>query len=95
MRGLVGMFRGPTTACTHLPSRVTEPRAAACEGCGSMFNLRACAHCGYVACCESQLAHNRKHARESGHPVIVSLPRGPGSFTWCYECARYVSSDLS
>ena len=95
MRGLIGMFRPPTTRCVHLPSERTAPRAAACEGCGSIFNLRACAHCGYVGCCESQAAHNRKHAHEAGHPVIVSFPVGPGSFTWCYECSRYVDTDLT
>ncbi|HZA26258.1 MAG TPA: UBP-type zinc finger domain-containing protein, partial [Actinomycetota bacterium] len=50
--------------------------------------------CGYVACCESQRAHNRQHAREARHPVIVSLPLGPHSFTWCYECARYVDAEV-
>ncbi len=76
--------------CTHLPEGFADPRARACEGCGSRFNLRACAECGHVGCCESQLGHNTAHAKASGHPVIRSMPVGPGSFTWCYACDRYV-----
>jgi len=49
-----------------------------------------CAECGFVGCCESQLGHDREHALGSDHPVIVSIPVGRSSFTWCYECGRYV-----
>jgi uncharacterized UBP type Zn finger protein len=88
------LFHRKTSRCAHVPSEIASPSGAACEGCGSRFNLRSCAECGYVACCESQRAHNRQHAREARHPVIVSLPLGPHSFTWCYECARYVDADV-
>jgi len=77
-------------ACTHEPSRVASPRASTCEGCGSNFNLRLCAECGYVGCCESQQAHDRTHALASGHHVIKSLPLTAGSFTWCYACDQYL-----
>ena len=84
-----------TGRCSHIPGESVAPRASTCEGCGSSFNLRACAHCGFVGCCESQLGHNRVHALAAEHPVIRSLPLGPGSFTWCYECRSYVeASDL-
>jgi hypothetical protein len=43
-----------------------------------------------VGCCESQQGHNRTHAKESGHPVIKSLPLREGHFTWCYTCERYL-----
>lgn len=76
--------------CTHLTDEVAEPRAAVCEGCGSTFNLRVCVTCGHVGCCESQRGHNTRHAKQSGHPVIKSMPLGESSFTWCYECRRYV-----
>lgn len=76
--------------CDHVPQTIAEPRADRCEGCGSGFNLRVCADCGHVGCCESQLGHNRAHAMESGHPVILSMPVGRGSFTWCYACGSYV-----
>lgn len=78
------------TQCTHVQASGVGPRAGACERCGSTVNLRACSECGHVGCCESQLAHNTAHYRESGHPIIRSMPLGPGSFTWCYECERYV-----
>ncbi len=78
------------TECTHMPAESAEPRSDRCEDCGSGFNLRVCADCGYVGCCESQLGHDRDHARETNHPVIRSMPVGPRSFTWCYACRRYV-----
>lgn len=77
-------------ACTHQSEEIAAPRADACEDCGSGFNLRVCTDCGYVGCCESQLGHDREHARATGHPVIKSLPLREGSFTWCYACRRYV-----
>lgn len=77
-------------SCEHVPDPAAGPRAEACEGCGSSSNLRACATCGYVGCCESQLGHNRRHALGEEHPVIRSIPLGAGSFTWCYSCGAYV-----
>ncbi len=67
-----------------------EPRSQTCEGCQSDFNLRVCTVCGHVGCCESQLAHNTAHFKASGHPIIKSLPLSAESFTWCYECGRYL-----
>ncbi len=78
------------TGCTHATERIAPPRTEGCEECGSTFNLRVCTECGHVGCCESQLAHNTAHARQSGHPVIKSMPLGERSFTWCYACGTYV-----
>ena len=78
-----------TTICTHVSADLAEPRSAACEACGETRNLRACAACGHVGCCESLQAHNTAHFRASGHPVIRSLPLD-GGFTWCYECESYL-----
>jgi uncharacterized UBP type Zn finger protein len=75
--------------CTHVPHDLAGPRAEACERCGETRNLRVCAECGHVGCCESLGAHNTLHYRESGHAVIRSLPLGEG-FTWCYDCNRYL-----
>ncbi len=86
----MGLFSETRTECSHVPERIAAPGAEACEECGATFNLRVCAACGYVGCCESQLGHNRDHALSSGHPVIKSLPLSVGSFTWCYDCHRYV-----
>ncbi|HEX2032325.1 MAG TPA: UBP-type zinc finger domain-containing protein [Actinomycetota bacterium] len=84
------MSEPATLACPHVGDAAVEPRGDACESCGSSFNLRACTQCGHVGCCESQLAHNTAHYRDSGHAVIRSMPIGAGSFTWCYECGRYL-----
>ncbi|MDH5225304.1 MAG: UBP-type zinc finger domain-containing protein [Actinomycetota bacterium] len=73
-----------------MPLVIPTPRAGTCEDCGSTSSLRMCAECGFVGCCESQLGHDREHALGSDHPVIVSIPVGRSSFTWCYECGRYV-----
>ena len=75
--------------CAHVPPSIAEPTSETCEECGSRRNLRACATCGHVGCCESQAGHNTAHARASGHPVIYSLPKD-GGFTWCYEEQRYL-----
>jgi uncharacterized UBP type Zn finger protein len=83
---------GATRTCTHIPREAAGPRAEACEACASSYNLRACAHCGFVGCCESQAGHNREHALAAGHPVLRSLPLDRHSFTWCYECRRYVDA---
>jgi uncharacterized UBP type Zn finger protein len=79
-----------TVSCIHFDGTTAEPRAEGCEGCGSAFNLRVCTTCGHVGCCESQKGHNTKHSRNTGHPVIKSLPLGEGHFTWCYACRAYL-----
>jgi uncharacterized UBP type Zn finger protein len=80
---------GAKAACTHVPESLAAPSGARCEECGSTFNLRLCATCGHVGCCESQLGHARAHALGEHHPVILSMPVGRG-FTWCYEENAYV-----
>ena len=84
------LFSPNRTECTHEPAQPADPRATACEGCGSTFNLRVCTTCGHVGCCESQRGHNTAHFRATGHPVIKSMPIEPGHFTWCYACNRYL-----
>jgi uncharacterized UBP type Zn finger protein len=76
-------------ACAHAPDHVASPRSSVCEECGSTFNLRLCAECGHVGCCESQAGDARAHAQATNHPVILQLPVG-GGFTWCYVESRYV-----
>jgi uncharacterized UBP type Zn finger protein len=77
-------------SCPHFDGKTHEPRASACEGCGSTINLRVCTTCGHVGCCESQQAHNTKHYEATGHPAIKSFPIGEGHFTWCYVCKAYL-----
>src|SRR4051812_45287346 len=61
------------TSCPHFDGTVHPPLAERCQECGSNFNLRVCTACGHVGCCESQQAHNTKHAQADGHPIIKSL----------------------
>lgn len=87
------LFGSPSPAagtCPHVPDAIAEPRASLCQECGSARNLRLCATCGHVGCCESQRGDARAHALAEGHPVILSMPAGQG-FTWCYDENRYVS----
>lgn len=84
------MRRRESLSCQHVTGDAVEPLTDACGDCGSRFSLRVCVECGYVGCCESQHGHNTQHFRETGHPVIKSLPLGASSFTWCYRCHRYV-----
>ncbi|MBI4500075.1 MAG: UBP-type zinc finger domain-containing protein [Gemmatimonadetes bacterium] len=77
--------------CPHLPAVPNAPpRHERCETCGAEWSLRVCGTCGRVGCCESSGAHAQRHAEESGHPIIRSLPLTPHSFTWCYACHDYL-----
>jgi uncharacterized UBP type Zn finger protein len=76
--------------CAHAPDEPATPRSGACEECGSTFNLRACASCGHVGCCESQAGHARAHALGEQHPVIQQMAGRSMGFAWCYEENRYV-----
>ena len=79
----------PSIDCSHVPDEIADPSGDRCEECGSDFNLRLCATCGHVGCCESQRGDARQHASATGHPVILSTPAGSG-FTWCYVEREYV-----
>ena len=79
----------PGRACAHEPEAIATPSGDRCEECGSTFNLRLCAQCGHVGCCESQAGDARAHALTQDHPVILQMPAGRG-FTWCYAEQRYV-----
>ncbi|MDP8905104.1 MAG: UBP-type zinc finger domain-containing protein [Chloroflexota bacterium] len=82
--------RAAAELCAHGPESPAARRADSCEECGSRFNLRSCAHCGHVGCCESQAGHARDHALSERHPVIEQVTgTGPG-FAWCYTERRYI-----
>ena len=78
-----------TFSCAHHPAALAAPLSDECQECGSRVNLRMCADCGHVGCCESQAGHARAHALGEGHPIIYSVPVGRG-FAWCYEENRYL-----
>lgn len=75
--------------CAHVPAAPPTPLGDRCQECGSAFNLRLCATCGHVGCCESQGGHARAHALGEGHPVIYQMP-APNGFIWCYTERAYV-----
>ena len=76
--------------CDHAPNVLADPRSGQCEECASTFNLRSCASCGDVVCCESQAGHARAHALDRHHPVIEQMTSGGPGFAWCYGDNRYV-----
>ncbi|HEX5828750.1 MAG TPA: UBP-type zinc finger domain-containing protein [Candidatus Limnocylindrales bacterium] len=82
------LTRGAAT-CAHLPDEPAAPTADRCEECGSTRNLRMCASCGHVGCCESQRGDARAHALAAGHPVVIAMPVASG-FRWCFEENAYV-----
>ena len=84
------LIAAPRRLCPHMPESIAAPSGSSCEGCGSTWNLRLCAQCGHVGCCESQAGHARAHALGSDHPVIYQLQVGPGAFVWCYAEDRYL-----
>lgn len=84
---LAPLRRAPT--CEHVPATIAPKNGDACEECGSTFNLRLCAECGHVGCCESQAGHARAHALSENHPVILQMP-APKGFWWCYAENRYL-----
>lgn len=77
--------------CPHLAHAAgAAPRSQRCEVCGTSGPLRVCATCGHVGCCESSGAHDTRHWRDTGHPIIRSVPLGEKAFTWCYACNDYL-----
>ena len=55
-----------------------------------MEEARLCVTCGYVGCCESQLAHGTKHWLETGHPNTIPVPVREFGWRWCYADDMYV-----
>lgn len=76
--------------CSHWQPVVTDTTESRCRECGSSDELRLCVTCGYVGCCESQLAHGTKHWLDTGHPNTVPVRPGPFVWRWCYADDMYV-----
>lgn len=78
-------------ACSHLAADAgASPKQERCEACGAEWSLRVCGTCGYVGCCEASGGHAARHAHQTGHPIIRSLPLTEHSFVWCYACDDYL-----
>src|SRR5688572_24001430 len=58
------------------------PGCVAClAGDGWWYHLRRCARCGHVGCGDaSPSQHARRHAAETGHPVVQSYEPGEDWF---------------
>lgn len=89
-----GELKRPTN-CVHLDQLVeVEPGTVGCEDClksgSSWVHLRVCLYCGYVGCCNSSPnKHASRHAKESGHPVVMSMEGGE-DWMWCYEDEDFI-----
>jgi uncharacterized UBP type Zn finger protein len=88
------------TKCTHLDQiNDVEPSAAGCEEClqsgDYWIHLRLCLTCGHVGCCDSSPnQHARKHAHDTGHPLIQSFEPGE-RWIYCYiDDLTFVSDNL-
>ncbi len=74
----------------HL-SAVRPVAARTPEGCEECLaqgfgwvHLRLCLTCGHVGCCDSSPhTHARRHAADTGHPIIRSFEPGE-DWRWCY-----------
>ncbi|MFI5162631.1 MAG: UBP-type zinc finger domain-containing protein [Sphingobacteriales bacterium] len=76
--------------CSHLTAikKLKQPKDYVCEECiktgSNWVHLRTCQECGVTLCCDSSPnQHASKHARESGHPVVISAEPGE-RWLWCY-----------
>ena len=81
--------------CNHYQAAMAavEPRAEKCQVCGLPGPIRACATCGFVGCCESMNSHDTEHWKETGHPIIIRLPKNDASWVWCYEHNDYLKDE--
>jgi uncharacterized UBP type Zn finger protein len=73
-----------------------EPKTQGCEehekeGKSDWVALRLCLTCGHVGCCDSTPGtHATAHFNETGHAVMMSLPKSDSSWKWCYIHKDYV-----
>ena len=87
-----------TSLCEHFePVIRVNPPLDACSDCleigGSWVHLRQCLACGRTSCCnQSPNRHATAHFRETGHPMIRSVPPDE-SWQWCYEDDRLYLPD--
>lgn len=76
--------------CPHISEiKFTASKKKKCEACGEKEHLRVCTSCGKVFCCESLNAHNTKHFKKTGHPIIKTV-HTDYDFLWCYKCKAYL-----
>lgn len=74
------------------------PSGTGCVECldtgGWWLNLRRCAVCGHVGCCDSSPGqHATAHFRATGHRVMQSFEPGQ-DWMWDYEANDYVTGPV-
>ncbi|MDE1765574.1 MAG: UBP-type zinc finger domain-containing protein [Thaumarchaeota archaeon] len=84
----------PKQECEHFQQAKDKvsPKTVGCEECEKegtdWVQLRMCLGCGHVGCCDSSVGmHATRHFKETGHPVMVALPKY--SWKWCYVHKSY------
>lgn len=76
--------------CPHAPEiKIRKSASRKCQDCDEKEHLRVCTSCGKVFCCESANAHDTKHFRKTGHPIITPV-HCDYDFIWCYKCRAYL-----
>jgi len=79
------MMREDVRINTQVPPSGTGCVECEAQG-GWWFHLRRCAECGHIGCCDSSPSqHARRHAAETGHPIIQSFEPGED---WYWDFAR-------
>jgi len=74
------------------------PSGTGCVEClaanGWWVHLRRCTQCGHIGCCDtSPMQHARKHAAETGHPIIRSFEPGEDWF-WDFSAEAYAEGPV-
>lgn len=84
------MITDDDKACEHFANwkQVIKPKERMCEECvktnSRWVHLRTCQTCGVTLCCDSSPnKHASRHAKESGHPLIISAEKGE-RWAWCF-----------
>lgn len=86
--------------CEHLRDMGSpRPGTHGCAECleigGVWVNLRVCAACGHVGCCDvSEHRHATAHHRQTGHPVIRS-GEPHQQWAWCYADSQSAELEVT
>jgi hypothetical protein len=84
-------------SCAHIRAvtDIRQPQRRECAECvatgARWVHLRTCQTCGSTLCCDSSPnRHASRHARATGHPVVISAEPGE-RWLWCYPDEAFAS----